>query len=67
MCPAPDGRVAAMGDRGLDMGRFQDWALGNLVGNTNRGIFAEWLVGQALGAIGEDETREEWDECDLRY
>ena len=49
------------------MGRFQDWALGNLVGNTNRGIFAEWLVGQALGAIGEGETREEWDECDLRY
>ena len=46
---------------------FQNWALGNLVGNTNRGIFAEWLVGQALGAIGNGETREEWDECDLRY
>ena len=56
-----------MGDHRLDIGRFQDWALGNLVGNTNRGIFAEWLVGQALGAIGDRETREEWDECDLRY
>ena len=56
-----------MGDRGLDVGRFQNWVLGNLVGNTNRGVFAEWLVGQALESIGEDETREEWDECDLRY
>ena len=30
-------------------------------------MFAEWLVGQALGAIGDGEIREEWDECDLRY
>ena len=56
-----------MGDHRLEIARFQNWALGNLVGNTNRGIFAEWLVGQALGAIGDEETREEWDECDLRY
>ena len=56
-----------MGDHRLEITRFQKWALGNLVGNTNRGIFAEWLVGQALGAIGDGETREEWDECDLRY
>ena len=57
----------AVGDDGLDIDRFQNWALGNLVGNTNRGIFAEWLVGHALEAIGRDETREEWDECDLRH
>lgn len=56
-----------MGDDALDIYRFRRWALGNLVGNTNRGIFAEWLVGQALEAIGDDEAREEWDECDLRY
>jgi len=56
-----------VGDHQLDIGRFQNWALGNLVGNTNRGIFAEWLVGQALGAIVEDEARDEWGECDLRY
>ena len=59
--------VAAMVDDRLDIDRFQNWVLGNLVGNTNRGIFAEWLVGQALGAIGDGEAREEWDECDLRY
>lgn len=56
-----------MGDDSLDIGRFQNWALGNLVWNTNRGIFAEWLVGQALGVIGEDEARDEWGECDLYY
>ena len=56
-----------MGDQGLDIDRFHRWALGNLVGNTNRGIFAEWLVGQALGAIDDRETRQEWDGCDVRY
>ena len=63
----PSVRVVGVQDHKLEIGRFQNWALGNLVGNTNRGIFAEWLVGQALGAIGDGETREEWDECDLRY
>lgn len=44
---------------------FRAWALGNLVENRNRGLFAEWLVGTALGvATGE---RLEWDEADLRY
>ena len=61
------GRVVHMGDHRLDIDRFRHWALGNLVGNTSRGIFAERLVGQALEVIGEGETREEWDECDLRY
>ena len=56
-----------MGDDPLDIGRFQNWALGNLVWNTNRGIFAEWLVGRALEVIGEDEARDEWGECDLYY
>ena len=56
-----------MGDDPLDIGRFQNWALGNLVWNTNRGVFAEWLVGQALEVIGEDEARDEWGECDLYY
>ena len=56
-----------MGDHGLDIDRFRHWALGNLVWNTNRGIFAEWLVGQALEAIGEDDARDEWVEADLCY
>ena len=60
-------RVIRVADRRFDISRFHRWALGNLVGNTNRGIFAEWLVGEALGSIADDEAREEWDECDLRY
>ena len=39
-----------------DLTEFQRWATGNLVENRNRGIFGEWLVGQALGVIGDDEV-----------
>ena len=46
---------------------FDRWATGNLVDNRNRGIFAEWLVGQALGVIGDDDVRKEWDAVDLRF
>jgi hypothetical protein len=34
---------------GLDS--FQQWATGDLVDNRTQGIFAEWLVGQALGEV----------------
>ena len=44
---------------------FRRWALGNLVENRNRGLFAEWLVGTALGVV--EQERLEWDEADLRY
>ena len=44
---------------------FRSWALGNLVENRSRGLFAEWLVGTALGVAGKE--RLEWDEADLRY
>ena len=33
------------------------WAVGNLTGNFNRGLFAEWLVGKALGVIEDGATR----------
>ena len=46
---------------------FERWAAGNLVDNRNRGIFAEWLVGQALGVINENDIRTEWDAVDLYY
>ena len=46
---------------------FQRWASGNLVDNRTRGIFAEWLVGQALGCIEPEAHRQEWDAIDLRY
>lgn len=41
--------------------------MGNLVENRNRGIFAEWLVGQALGVICDGDVRQEWDAYDLLY
>ena len=54
-------------DPGLDIGAFRQWAMGNLVENRNRGVFAEWLVGQALAAIAENDFRQEWDAWDLLY
>ena len=35
----------------VDVEGFQRWAIGNLADNRNRGIFAEWMVGQALDCI----------------
>tara|TARA_B100001996_G_scaffold219245_1_gene168563 strand:- start:590 stop:1105 length:516 start_codon:yes stop_codon:yes gene_type:complete len=46
---------------------FEHWATGNLVDNRNRGIFAEWLVGQALDIIKENDFRTEWDAVDFYY
>ena len=46
---------------------FADWAAGNLAENRTRGIFAEWLVGQALGVIAKGDARTEWDAVDLHY
>ena len=51
----------------MDISGFHRWAAGNLVDNRNRGIFAEWLVGQALRVIDPGEVRKEWDAVDLRY
>lgn len=56
-----------MGEHGLDIEGFYRWAMGDLVDNRNRGIFAEWLVGQALGTISDGEVRHEWDAYDLSY
>ncbi len=46
---------------------FHAWAAGDLVENRNRGLFAEWLVGHALGAIEPGTHRLEWDAVDLHY
>ena len=50
-----------------ELADFRYWAGGNLVDNRNRGIFGEWLVGQALGVMAEGEIRQEWDAVDLRF
>ncbi len=52
---------------GTDLEDFRVWATGNLVENRNRGIFAEWLVGTALGVVDPLVPRREWDAADLRY
>ena len=59
--------VELMEDFGLDVESYCRWAAGNLVDNRNRGVFAEWLVGQALEALGGSEFRQEWNPWDLDY
>lgn len=54
----PIGDVATLGD-------FWRWAMSDLLSNGNRAIFAEYLVGTALGAV--DRPRIEWDGYDLLY
>ncbi len=59
--------VTVMGKALIDINGFQKWATGNLVDNRNRGIFAEWMVGEALGCIKPKAFRVEWDSYDLLY
>ena len=50
---------------GRTVGDFWQWAYSDLMSNTNRSVFAEFLVGVALGVV--DSPRIEWDSVDLRY
>jgi hypothetical protein len=50
-------------------GTIQDywrWAYSDLIDNASRGVFAEWLVAQALG-LPTDTPRAVWDNFDLTY
>ena len=49
----------------LSMKDFWSWAYSDILNNRNRSVFAEFLVGYALGVI--DTPRVEWDAVDLRY
>ena len=54
--------------RGLPNHRVADfwrWAYSDVLSNRNRAIFAEYIVGVALGAVSQ--PRVEWDAVDLRY
>lgn len=53
------------GTNGLTIGDFWAWAYSDVLSNRNRSIFAEFIVGAALGGI--DRPRIEWDGVDLRY
>jgi hypothetical protein len=50
---------------GSTFGDFWAWAYSDTLSNSNRSVFAEYLVGCALGVL--DHPRVEWDACDLRY
>src|SRR5260221_7922400 len=50
---------------GFTVGDFWSWAYSDILSNRNRGIFAEFLVGTALGVM--DEPRIEWEGYDLLY
>lgn len=52
---------------GVERNRMKDfwsWACSDVLSNTLRGLFAEWLVASALGLT--DSPREEWAAVDLR-
>jgi hypothetical protein len=44
---------------------FWRWAYSDVLSNGNRSVFAEFMVGTALGCL--DSPRVEWDAVDLRY
>lgn len=48
---------------GVTVGDF--WAYSDILNNTDRAVFAEFVVGMALGVT--DAPRVEWDAVDLRY
>jgi hypothetical protein len=59
----PDDSISNTGT----VGEFWRWAMSDLLGNRNRGIFAEYLVGKALGDDALSQPRMEWDCYDLDY
>ena len=50
---------------GSTVGHFWQWAYSDILSDRNRSIFAEFIVGVALGVL--DTPRVEWDAVDLRF
>ena len=50
---------------GATVGEFWSWAYSDILSNTGRAVFAEFVVGMALGVTHV--PRVEWDAVDLRY
>jgi hypothetical protein len=59
----PDRAIPGTAD--LTIGDFWSWAYSDIMSNTRRGEFAEFLVASALGVI--DSPRIGWDSVDVRY
>jgi hypothetical protein len=67
-CPAmvllrPTDSIPGIGDK--TVGDFWSWAYSNLIVNTTRSIFAEYLVATSLGLNGA--PRQEWTTYDFKY
>jgi len=60
---APDTKIPGLG--GETIGDFWAWAYSDLLINTTRGVFAEFLVGSALAVVSG--IRGAWDAFDLLY
>ena len=54
---------------GINLGDFWQWAYSDILSNANRALFAEFIVGAALGVTQEEGAppRIEWDETDIKY
>lgn len=50
---------------GATVGDFWSWAYSDILNNANRAVFAEFVVGTALGVTAS--PRVQWDAVDLRY
>jgi hypothetical protein len=50
---------------GVTVGDYWSWAYSDILSNTDRAVFTEFVVGTALGVT--DAPRVEWDAVDLRY
>ena len=49
----------------LSLADFWSWAYSDVLSNANRSVFAEFILGVAVGVV--DTLRVEWDAVDLRY
>lgn len=66
--PTRNGQEAILdsfGQKKSTLGAFWRWAYSQTLENSQRGVFAEYLVGLALNAV-EDRHRIEWDAFDLK-
>lgn len=60
-----DSDTTIKGLQGTTILDFWQWAYSDILDNRARGVFAEFLVGQVLGAT--EDVRHEWVEADLLY
>lgn len=61
---SPEDKIVGLNN--ATVGDFWVWAYSNILTNVTRGVFAEFLVGSALGVIGSV-PQAGWEEFDLLY